>query len=134
MRKYVFAVLATWVFVFAYETLVHGLALSPVYGEHKALFRPAEEGVTLLPGLITGHLFLAIGIVGLICWIGKAQSLGHAAQIGVFMGFTYGDGTAIMQFVAMPMSLTLAILWAVIEVVELALGAIVARVAFGPTS
>lgn len=133
-RRYLFSILAVWVFIFAFETMVHGLGLASVYRDQAALFRSPEEGVDFVPILILGHLLLAAGIVGLVCGVAQAVSPASAAGIGAFLALTIGLGTSVLQFVAQPLPLYLVGIWGVAGIIEFAAAATLARLVFGDTS
>lgn len=130
-RRYLFSVLSVWVFIFAFETMVHGLGLSGAYKEADALFRSPEEGVAFLPVLIFGHLMLALGITGLVCGFAKAETIAKAAQIGAFLGLTIGGGSALLYYVAQLLAPGLVGSWVVAGLVEFTIAAILARLVFG---
>ncbi|GJL95014.1 MAG: hypothetical protein DHS20C05_14190 [Hyphococcus sp.] len=130
-RRYLFSVLAVWVFIFAFETLVHGLGLSGMYAAENTLFRAPEDGVALMPVLIIGHFALAVGIVGLVCGFARAGTISRAAQIGAFLGLTIGGGSALLTYVAQPLPVNLVMAWCVAGVIEFAAAAALARIVFG---
>ncbi len=130
-RRYLFSGLAVWVFIFAYETVVHGLGLSGFYQAESALFRSPEEGVGFMPILIFGHLMLAAGLVGLVCGFARAETAGKAAMIGGFLGLTIGGGSALLNYAAMPLPLSLVGAWSLAALVEFAAAAALGRIVFG---
>jgi hypothetical protein len=129
-RRTLFAVIAVWVFLFAFETLAHGVALRDFYAGLPS-FRDETEGVAMLPLLVAGHLALAVGLVGVICRLAKAESIGGAAAAGAFLALTFGGGSSLLHYVAQDLPITLVTLWIGVGVVEFALGGALARLVFG---
>jgi hypothetical protein len=131
-RRTFFATLAVWVFLFAFETLFHGIALRDFYAD-LTYFRGEAEGVQMLPLLVAGQLALAIGIVGVVCRIAQPSSIATATAIGAFVGLTFGGGSAILQYVAQDLPIALVGLWIAGGVAEFAAASALARVVFGRT-
>lgn len=129
-RRTVFAVIAVWVFLFAFETLFHGIALRDFYAGLTG-FRTEAEGVQMLPLLVAGHLVLAVGLVVVVCRIAKAENLVAAAAVGALLALTFGGGSSLLQYAAQDLPPALVGLWIAGGVVEFALGGAVARLVFG---
>lgn len=125
-RKIFIAILGVWVFVFIFETLVHGFGLQSIYRGNDTMFRSPEEGLNFFPILLLGHLLLATGIVGLAVIFAKTTSVPRAAMIGGFIGVTFGVGSVLLQFVAQPVSANVAAIWAIAAIAEMTLAAVLA--------
>lgn len=130
-KKLLLSIGAVWVFIFIFETLVHGFGLVDFYRAETNLFRSPEEGTGYFAYLLAGHLLLAIGITVLVNGFARSQSVGAAARLGAFLGLTVGGGSAVLQYVAQPMSSELMAIWMVVAVIEFSAAAAFSRLIAG---
>lgn len=120
MKRFIVATIAGFAFIFLYEFLVHGHLLLPIYEETADLWRPKESMEAFMPWM-TGIQFLFAAI---LCFIYTRNYESKGLEEGVRFGVMFGLLFAVMAFspyVWMPISMTLAVAWAVTTFVEVLL-------------
>lgn len=116
-QRFIISVIAVFAFMFAYEFVVHGQLMMPIYNETPQLWRTPEEMQALMPwSIITGLALSAI-----IAWIFVQHYENKGHQEGLRFGLWVGLLLGVMQFGAynyLPISMNLALAWLAILVVE----------------
>ena len=115
MKRFLFAAVGAFVFVFLYELLVHGFLMMSQYEQTSAVWRPEEESSMAIM-LLSQFLFGAAvaffyPIVGLDTECKKAIPFGFG--LGLVMAMPQ-----IATYSYLPIPLTLSLLWAVIAFIK----------------
>lgn len=116
-QRFIISVIAVFAFMFAYEYVVHGQLLMPLYNETPSLWRPMDAMMNFMPWMIVTSLALAAVITYLFTRHYEAKGYGEGARFGLYIGLILG----LMQFGAyyyLPISLNMALAWFVAYVIE----------------
>ncbi len=116
--RFVLSVVAVFIFMFAYEFVVHGHLMMPLYNETPQLWRPeAEMQANLFPwGILSG-----VGLALVVTWLFTRHYENKGLHEGVRFGLWLGLLMGVMQFGAynyLPISLNLALAWFAVMLVE----------------
>jgi hypothetical protein len=116
-QRYILSVVAVFAFMFAYEFVVHGHLMMPIYNEFQQLWRPEEAMRELFPWSLGIGLALAVAI----SWLYTRHYEGRGIQEGVRFGLYVGVIMGLVQmgtYVYLPISLELALTWFAGYVIE----------------
>jgi hypothetical protein len=114
--RYLLAALAVFIFTFVFDYVVHGNLLLPLYNETPDLWRTAEDMQANFHWALMSQAFMAL----VITFLFTRNYEGKGTQEGVRFGFYVGLVLAAPQIgmVAwMPISPTLAFLWAAAAII-----------------
>lgn len=109
-KNFVISVIAVFIFMFAYDWLVHSQLLMPLYMETPNLWRPDAEMQALFPWSIGIDLAKAALIAYLFTQHYEARGMGEGVRFGLYIGALLG----LMQLAAytyLPVSLNLGLAW-----------------------
>ncbi len=109
-KRFALCTLAGFIFVFAYEFIVHGILLVPTYELTPNLWRPMEEYESFIPFMTAMQIITTM----VLCYIytrhhenkGITEGLRFGAMLGLLLG--------LMQFASyawLPISIGLALAW-----------------------
>jgi hypothetical protein len=110
-KRFLFAILIAFAFIFASDFLIHAVWLAPLYGATASLWRPEEEIQTRMPLMLVGQFVAAFVFVSL--WalgFARRATLGRALMYGVLMAL-FSQVNTIVQYVVSPLPLEIAIRW-----------------------
>jgi hypothetical protein len=128
-KRTIIAVVAVALFTWAFDFLVHGNLLMPIYESTKEMWRPMEEMEALWPLCILYHFVMA-GLVATAYGCCRAKSIAcdatagaascHSKKgicFGVWVGLLLGI-PQLMTYVWMPIPLELSLAWGAGELVK----------------
>jgi hypothetical protein len=110
-KRYFFALLIAFAFIFASDYIIHAIWLAPLYGATAALWRSDSEMQARMPLMLVGQFVAAFVFVSL--WalgFARRASLGLALVYGLLMGL-FSEVDTIIQYVVAPLPLEIAIRW-----------------------
>ena len=127
-KRFALSVVAGFVFVFLYESVIHGMLLMDLYTEFAHLWR-SEESMTKMVPFMSGMQLLFVLALG---WIFtrhyENKGIGEGLRFGAYIGFFVGV-TMFSFYAFMPCSMTLAASWFITTFIEVvALGVIFALI------
>src|SRR5438874_2378962 len=101
IKRFILAILASWVVLFATDFLIHEIWLGPVYEATKSLWRPEDEMHTRFGWMLFAQFLIVATFV--IVWANgfAGRSIGTAVTFGLLMGM-FQQTWAIILFVVMP--------------------------------
>lgn len=107
-QRYVISVFVVFIFVFAFEFLVHGFLLKDLYNQTAQLWRPEEEMKMLF-------MFMSqLGISAVIAYIFtlhyEGKGIGEGIRFGLYIGLLLGS-INIGAYSYMPISMMLMLSW-----------------------
>ena len=112
MGKYILATVLTFIGVWAYEFLLHGVLLADIYHATADVWRNPQQMQELFPFMFAFQLAFAATFVKLFAWrAGAAITVSDGVQFGIHIGVVLG----VLQAAAypyLPIPLTLAAIWA----------------------
>ena len=115
MKKFLFAAVGAFVFVFLYEFLVHGFLMMSQYEQTSAVWRPQAEssmGVMLL-----SQFLFAAAVAFFYPIVGPDTECKKAVPFGIGLGLVMAM-PQIATYSYLPIPLTLSLLWAVIAFIK----------------
>lgn len=115
MKKFLFAAVGVFVFVFLYEFLVHGFLMVSQYEQTAAVWRPQAEssmGIMLLSQFLFG-----VAIAFFYPIVGPDTECKKAIPFGIGLGLVMAM-PQIATYSYLPIPLTLSLLWAGIAFIK----------------
>lgn len=122
MNKYLRAILVLFVFIFAYEWLVHGVLLAPFYNETAMLWRPEAEMQSKIHWMFIGQLLTAV-IACMLFSRSDSSQLADYFIFGALLGLLFCAAQLVMYTVA-PYPILLVAYWCVAELVKYTLAGV----------
>jgi heme/copper-type cytochrome/quinol oxidase subunit 3 len=116
-QRFIISVIAVFAFMFAYEFVVHGHLMMPMYMESQQLWRPDETMKELFPWSLGIGLALAAAITYLFTRHYEGKGTQEGVRFGLYIGLIMGLVQA-GTYIYLPISLNLAIAWFVLYVIE----------------
>ncbi len=110
LPRFIPAVLAGFVFLFAYEWALHGVLLMDIYLQTPNLWRTPEDMTALFPFQLLGQFALTFVSALLFTRHYEAKGVMEGVRFGGWLGLVFGVMMA-SSFVWMPISGTLAVAW-----------------------
>jgi len=121
IKRYLAATVALFVFIFLYETFIHGFLLLSLYSKTSNLWRPFTQMKGLVPfniGIMAG---LSIWISFIFTQFFKSGGLKNGIYFGFYIGVLSGLQAA-GAYYYLPISFSLATAWFVFGIIESVLG------------
>lgn len=107
-QRYVISVLATFVFVFLYEFLVHGYLLRDLYEQTALLWRPEEEYKMLVMSMSQLGFSAVLAYIFILHYEGKG--IGEGIRFGLYIGMLLGV-IELGKYSYMPIPMVLMLSW-----------------------
>lgn len=128
-KKFFFAFIAAFVFVFLYEWVFHGMLMARSYKEIPTLWRPESEMMNYFPILICGQLVLVFFFTLIfVRGFGSGGGIGGGFRYGVLVALLCVGGM-IIQYAVQPLTTHILLCWAAGGVIEFAIaGAIIGAI------
>ncbi len=119
--KYVLmATIATFILIFLFEWLFHGILMMPDYEATAELWRDEQGMRELFHFSLISQFLRAMAIASLFCWITKndcdSLSIATGVKIGLLIGLLSGAGM-LGSYAYTPIPLDMAIKWFIGEIV-----------------
>ncbi len=121
IKRYLTTVIALFIFIFAYETLIHGLLLLSLYSQTPNIWRPFAQMQTYVPFNVGIMLFLALWITFIFTRFFPTGGLKNGIRFGFYIGMLSGIQAA-GAYYYLPISSSLAVAWFIFGVIESVLG------------
>jgi len=125
-KRFWWAWLASFTFIFVFEGGFHGFLLDPIYAESESLWRAKEDSIfwsLLLGQLLLPIIFLYIFLKGY-----ENRGVWEGVRYGVLIGLLFVP-TNFIWYAVQPLPFILIVAWIVGGIIEMALaGAIVAKI------
>lgn len=115
MKRFLFAAVGVFVFVFLYEFFVHGFLMMSQYEQTATVWRPQDESnMTIM--LLSQFLF-GVAIAFFYPIVGSDSECKKAIPFGIGLGLVMAM-PQIATYNYLPIPLTLSLLWAVIAFIK----------------
>ncbi len=108
VNRYVFASLAAFAFVFAFDFLLHGTFLHSIYQETQHLWRP--EGETNMAMMVGSELLFSLMFTCMYSRYGVGQNLKEGGRFGLCVGLIFAAVT-LGTYCYMPIPFVLTASW-----------------------
>ncbi len=117
-RRLIPAILITFIFIFGYEWVLHGILLKDLYETTHQLWRPQSVMPQYLPFLFGGQFLFAV-FLGLLFSKGyENRGIGEGARFGLWVGLLLSAGH-LMWYAVQPVNVLLAVFWVLGSLVEM---------------
>lgn len=110
VKRYFIAVIAVFVFTFAYDFVVHGILLADTYKSLESLWRPEAEMQALMPLMAAAQLLLALIFTFLFTRNYEGGGVGEGLRYGLYAGLLLA-APQIASYVWMPVPVSLTAIW-----------------------
>jgi hypothetical protein len=107
-KRFFAASIAVFIFVWAFELLLHGKLLTGMYMETMNLWRPEDE--MKMPFLFASQMFFSIFVVWLFTRHYEAKGIAEGCRYGLWVGLILGS-LPLAVYCYMPIPLTMVIAW-----------------------
>lgn len=124
IKRFFIAALALFVFIFAFEYVMHGILLTNIYSETPQIWRSNEDMAAYIPFNIAIMAMIAIWITFFFTRIYKNGGLNNGFKFGVYLGVLSGIQAAGAYFY-LPISAMLATAWFAIYLAESVIGGLI---------
>ncbi|MCI5060309.1 MAG: hypothetical protein MRY79_04470 [Alphaproteobacteria bacterium] len=117
-QRFALSVIAGFVFIFAYEFLVHGILLLPTYETTPHLWRAPEEMGDYSIFMFAMQFLMSAVLCFIFTRNFEDKGIGEGARFGAMMGLLLGLAM-FASYAWMPISIGLALGWLVTTFVEI---------------
>jgi hypothetical protein len=129
--RYIIACIATWIFVFVYEWLLHGVILQPLYMETPDLWRTQADMCNHFQWLVLGQIIFVF-LFGYIFTKGyEGLGIAEGARYGWWIGLLLAAPNLVM-YAVQPLPPLLVIGWSVGGLIEGTLAGMVLAAIYRP--
>jgi hypothetical protein len=133
-KKFFIAFVVTWIFIFVYGWIFHGMIMHSSYQQTPALFRPEAE-------FKANFLLLVIGLGVIAFFFTLIFVRGFGSGGGVTGGFRYGIllgllicGANLVRYAVEPLTGTILVGWWIGEIIEFAIAGLIVGALYKPSS
>lgn len=110
VTRFIIAVIAVFVFTFAYDFVLHGVLLADTYKSLKTLWRPEAEMQALMPLMGVAQLLLAVMFTFIFTRNYEGNGVGEGLRFGLYAGLLLG-APQVASYVWMPVPASLTAMW-----------------------
>ena len=114
-KRFMFAFVATFIFVFLFEGLWHGVLMMPLYEATEEVWRPPADASMAF--LALSQLLYALLISYIFTRNYQAKGLAEGLRFGLLMGLLVGS-IQLGTYSYLPIPLTITLLWVLAEVLK----------------
>ena len=117
--RYITATIASFIFIFVFGWVFHGILLDDIYKSLPQLYRPQEAMTDFFVWLLLGQLVVAIALVAII-----ARAAPTTGKAGALYGLLFGvltAGSQLISYAVMPFPLELVLWWIAGSLVQMTL-------------
>jgi len=123
-KRFIAASVTLFVFIYIYESVVHGVLLSPLYQETSNIWRSYNEMMAFMPFNITKIALISFWITFFFASLFKERGRKKGILFGMYVGVLVGIQSTGAYFY-LPISFTLAMLWFAVNFVEYTVGGLI---------
>jgi hypothetical protein len=123
VKRYFLAAISLFIFIFAYETFVHGKLMLNIYSETPNIWRSPEQMAAYVPFNILIMATLSLWITFIFTQLFKKGGWKNGLEFGLYFGVLSGI-QAVGSYYFLPISATLATCWFIAYVIESLIGGI----------
>lgn len=110
VKRYVIAVIAVFIFTFAYDFVVHGVLLADTYKSLGNLWRPEADMQALMPLMAVAQILLAAIFTFIFTRHYEGNGVGEGLRYGLYAGLLLG-APQVASYVWMPVPVSLTATW-----------------------
>ncbi len=124
MKRFLIAMIGLFIFIFGYETIIHGFLLTNIYSETPSIWRSYDQMVAYMPFNIGIMALITIWIVFIFTRLFEEGGWKNGLKFGFYFGVLSGIQAAGAWYY-LPISGLLAGYWFIAYVVESLLGGLI---------
>jgi hypothetical protein len=121
IKRFLFAFVALFLFIFGYEALVHGFLLRNIYLETPTIWRSYEQMIRYTPFNTVMVGLMAFWITFIFTQLFREGGARNGLRFGLYFGILSGMQAACAYYY-LPISATLAACWFAVYVIESLIG------------
>ena len=121
IKRYVAATAILFVFIFAYESFVHGFLLIGIYNETPSIWRNYNQMIAYVPFNTVIMTLLSIWITFIFTRLFREGGWKNGLLFGLYFGVLSGI-QAVGAYYYLPISVTLAAAWFIVYLVQSIIG------------
>ena len=122
MKRFVFATVGAFAFVFVYEFLVHGILMMGLYEQTAAVWRPQEESNMAV--MFLSQFLFGAALAFFYPIVGPDSECKKALPFGIGLGLVMAM-PQIGTYCYLPIPITISLLWAFIAFVKALGGSVI---------
>ena len=115
MKRFMLAFVATFIFVFLFEWLWHGVLMTPLYEATEEVWRPPAE--SSMAFLTLSQLLYSLLIAYIFTRNYQANGIAEGLRFGLLMGLLVGS-IQLGTYSYLPIPLSITLLWVLAEVLK----------------
>jgi len=128
MKRFLFAFLAAFVFIFFWGWLYNGVLLKDIYAQTSSLWRPQSETMSLFHWIILGQAILVFAFVMIYASGFAGGGVAAGIRLGIMLEIL-AIGARMMMYAVQPLPGKLILYWSVGGLIEMIVtGAIVGAI------
>jgi hypothetical protein len=128
VKRFLFAFLAAFVFIFFWGWLYNGVLLKDIYAQTSSLWRPQSETITLFHWIILGQAILVFAFVMIYASGFAGGGVAAGIRLGIMLEIL-AIGARMMMYAVQPLPGKLILYWSVGGLIEMIVtGAIVGAI------
>ncbi len=121
IKRFAIAAVVFFVFIFVYETVVHGILLAPIYNQTPTIWRNYLQMQAYVPFNIVIMILLSLWLTFIFTQLFSQGGWKNGLRFGFYIGFLSGIQAA-GAYYYLPISATLAGSWFLAQVIESLMG------------
>lgn len=124
MKRFFMAAVALFIFVYAYESFVHGVLLMPLYNETPTIWREYSQMKSLMLYNVAVAALISLWLTFIFTRLFKEGGVKNGLTFGVFFGVLASLQAAGAYFY-LPISMMLAANWFIVYFIESIVGGMI---------
>jgi hypothetical protein len=132
-KKFFFAFIAAFVFIFVFGFFWYGKFMQDVHNEVPTLWRNEAEFGSHFPWLILGHIVMAFFLTLLYARFVPAGGAGAGATLGILVALVF-IGNNLITFAVQPLTTKILCGWIVGDLLEFAIAGAIIGAIYKPAS
>lgn len=129
VKKLGIGIVASWVYIFVTDFVIHGMILKDLYKRTASLWRPDAEMQSMMPAMSAGQFLMAATFMFIFT---KGYQKGGVSE-GVRFGLVFWVlilSSYLMQYATTPLTQEVVVAWAATSLVQLVFGGVVAALVY----
>jgi hypothetical protein len=132
-KKFFFAFIAAWIFVFAFGFVWYGNLMHNIHNEVPVLWRTETDFGSHFPWLVLGHAVMAFFLTLLYARFVPMGGAGAGAMLGILVALVY-VGNDLITFAVQPLTTKMLAGWIVGGLLEFAIAGAIIGAIYKPAS
>ena len=131
-KRYLVGSIVTWVFIFVYEMIFHGVIMKGPYQQIANLMRPEEAMMALFFWMILAQLIMAFGFCYVFIKGYENRGIAEGFRYGLIIWVAFGISSLLIEYVVYPIPARFIVIWAIGYFVELVVSGLIIAAIYRP--